>query len=55
MGDCEFLYNFKLLLLRLMRMALGAGLETRRTEARVTCAALNRMTPLGMPEPVCVG
>jgi hypothetical protein len=31
------------------------GVETQRTEARVKCAALNRMTQLGMPETVCVG
>jgi hypothetical protein len=30
------------------------GLETQRTEAMVKCAALNRMTQLGMPETVCV-
>ena len=31
------------------------GLATQRTEARVKCAVLNRMTQLGMPETVCVG
>jgi hypothetical protein len=31
------------------------GLETQRTEARVKCAVLNRMTQLGMPETVRVG
>jgi len=30
------------------------GLETQRTEARIKCAALNRLTRLGMPEPVRV-
>jgi len=30
------------------------GLATQRTEARVKCAALNRLTQLGMPEPVRV-
>jgi hypothetical protein len=28
------------------------GLETQRTEARIKCAVLNRLTQLGMPEPV---
>ena len=31
------------------------GLETQRTEARVKCAVLNRMTQLGLPETVRVG
>jgi len=31
------------------------GLEAQRTEAWVKCAALNRMTQLGMPETVCLG
>ncbi len=31
------------------------SLETQRTEAWVKCAALNRMTQLGMPETVRVG
>jgi Transposase DDE domain len=30
-------------------------LETQRTEARVKCSVLNRITQLGMPETVCVG
>jgi hypothetical protein len=30
------------------------GLETQRTEARIKCSALNRMTRLGMPEPMRV-
>ena len=28
------------------------GLETQRTEARIKCSVLNRMTRLGMPEPM---
>jgi hypothetical protein len=31
------------------------GLETQRTEVRVKCSVVNRMTQLGMPEAVCVG
>jgi hypothetical protein len=31
------------------------GLETQRSEVRVKCLVLNRMTQLGMPETVCVG
>jgi hypothetical protein len=37
------------------RAALGAELNTHRTEALVKCAVLHRMTQLGMPEAVCVG
>jgi len=29
--------------------ALGAGSSAQRTEARIKCAVLNRMTQLGMP------
>ena len=31
------------------------GLDTQRTEARVKCSVLNRMTQLGMPETMRVG
>jgi hypothetical protein len=31
------------------------GLDTQRTEARMKCSMLNRMTQLGMPETVRVG
>jgi hypothetical protein len=31
------------------------GLDTQRTEARVKCSVLNRMTQLGRPETVRVG
>jgi hypothetical protein len=35
--------------------ALGAGLESQRTEAMVKCSVLNRMTRLEMPETVRLG
>jgi hypothetical protein len=46
------MFRFK----QLFRGRLWArGLDTQRTEARVKCSVLNRVTQLGMPEAVRVG
>ena len=45
------LYRFKQLIGRVLR---ARRLATQRTEARLGCQILNRMTALGMPESVAV-